>query len=177
MTHDQKDEAEPVEAEAVAWRRLIERLFDCLSDDGDPISATIDLEDASDLIGWARKAHGALTSRDERIAVAEAENAKLRALSEEAIRLMTKYAREAGEATGKLETSELAGIVDDWKARALRAEALLKEAEAVLRRTYDHIGKTPEYHRGEGAVDLMRDAGLLSARIYSTIRACKEGEG
>ena len=74
-----------------------------------------------------------LETRDARIAVAEAENVKLRALAEESIRLMTKYAREAGEATGKLETSELAGVVDDWKARALKAEARLAEAVGALR--------------------------------------------
>lgn len=80
-----------------------------------------------------------LETRDARIAVAEAENVKLRALAEESIRLMTKYAREAGEATGKLETSELAGVVDDWKARALKAEARLAEAVGALEKAEQFI--------------------------------------
>lgn len=42
---------------------------------------------------------------------------------DEAIRECSKWAREAGEAIGKLETSELAGVVDGWRERAEKAEA------------------------------------------------------
>lgn len=40
----------------------------------------------------------------------------------DATRIMGAYAREAGEAKGKLEASELAGIVEGWKRRAEKAE-------------------------------------------------------
>ena len=48
-----------------------------------------------------------------------------------ALREMSKYAREAGEAIGKLETSELAGIVEGWKDRALAAEAQVSALQAA----------------------------------------------
>ena len=48
-----------------------------------------------------------------------------------ALREMSKYARQAGEAIGKLETSELAGIVEGWKDRALAAEAQVSALQAA----------------------------------------------
>lgn len=49
-----------------------------------------------------------------------------------AIRLMSDYARLAGEATGKLEMSEAAGIVDGWRERAERAESSLIASHAKV---------------------------------------------
>ena len=64
---------------------------------------------------------------------AEARAEKAEAERDEALRQMAVYAREAGLATGKLETSEAAGIVEGWKERAEKAEADLKEAREALR--------------------------------------------
>lgn len=47
----------------------------------------------------------------------------------EATRLMSDYARQAGEAKGRLEMSEAAGVVDMWREHAQAAEA---ERDAVL---------------------------------------------
>lgn len=62
-----------------------------------------------------------------------ADNVRLRGERDEALREMTKYAREAGEATGRLETSEAAGIVDGWRERAQAAEARADRMEEALR--------------------------------------------
>lgn len=43
----------------------------------------------------------------------------------EAMRECAKWATEAGEAKGRLEASELAGVVEGWRDRALAAEAAL----------------------------------------------------
>jgi uncharacterized coiled-coil DUF342 family protein len=52
---------------------------------------------------------------------------------DEAIKLVTQYAREAGEATGRLEMSEAAGIVDGWRERAQAAEARATALEERVR--------------------------------------------
>lgn len=54
---------------------------------------------------------------------AEAKVAQLTEERDAALREMTAYARQAGEAIGKLETSEAAGIVEGWKERTTAAEA------------------------------------------------------
>ena len=55
----------------------------------------------------------------------------LQAERDEAVKLMSQYAREAGEALGKLEMSEKAGIVEGWQHRCAKAEA---ERDAALER-------------------------------------------
>ena len=50
-----------------------------------------------------------------------------------ALREISKLAREAGEAKGRLEMSEAAGIVDGWRERAERAEARCRVLEEALR--------------------------------------------
>ena len=64
---------------------------------------------------------------------AEARAEKAEAERDEALRQMAVYAREAGLATGKLETSEAAGIVEGWKERAEKAEAERDAAREALR--------------------------------------------
>ena len=57
---------------------------------------------------------------------------------DEAIKALSDEARNRGEAEGRLEASEMAGVVDGWKARAEAAEAKvarLHEALADLRKT------------------------------------------
>lgn len=44
-----------------------------------------------------------------------------------ALKEMGSWAREAGFAKGKLEASEMAGVVDEWRERALAAEAELEK--------------------------------------------------
>lgn len=50
-----------------------------------------------------------------------------------AIREMGTYARQAGEAIGRLEMSEAAGVVDGWRERAEAAEAREAEAGDLIR--------------------------------------------
>lgn len=49
-----------------------------------------------------------------------------------AFREISKLAREAGEATGRLAMSEAAGIVDGWRERAERAEARCRVLSSAL---------------------------------------------
>lgn len=53
---------------------------------------------------------------------------------DEAIRFMSQYAREAGEAKGRLEMSEAAGIVDGWRERANAAEQALSASQKEVER-------------------------------------------
>lgn len=55
------------------------------------------------------------------------------AFEKQALKRVSDLSREAGEAKGKLEMSEMAGIVEGWKDRALAAEEALKPfaAEAM----------------------------------------------
>lgn len=59
-----------------------------------------------------------------------AENAALREREKAALKECSEWARKAGEAIGKLETSEAAGIVEGWQDRATEAERKLAEAKA-----------------------------------------------
>ncbi len=54
-----------------------------------------------------------------------------------ALREVGKHAREAGEAIGRLEMSESAGIVDGWRERAETAEALADRYEKALTEVRD----------------------------------------
>ncbi|UPT53176.1 hypothetical protein [Synechococcus phage Ssp-JY42] len=53
---------------------------------------------------------------------------------DEAIRFMSQYAREAGEAKGRLEMSEAAGIVDGWRERTEAAEQALSASQQEVER-------------------------------------------
>ncbi len=58
--------------------------------------------------------------------------AQLRAELGQALREVVKWSREAGEAKGKLEGSEMAGAVRGWQERATKAEAELKQKDKEL---------------------------------------------
>lgn len=66
---------------------------------------------------------GECYSEGEARLAAEARATAAEAALKDATKLITKYAREAGEATGRLEMSERAGIVEGWRERAEAAEA------------------------------------------------------
>lgn len=66
-----------------------------------------------------------ILAQAERLAAVEAER-------DAALRECSTYARQAGEAIGRLETSEAAGIVEGWKERALVAETARDAAEYRL---------------------------------------------
>ena len=61
-----------------------------------------------------------------------AENAALRDREKAALKECSDWARQAGEAIGKLETSQAAGIVEGWRDRATEAERKLAEAVTSL---------------------------------------------
>ena len=67
--------------------------------------------------------------RDEVIEL-RARIAELEAFQQQAIKQVCELAREAGEAKGKLEASELPGIVDDWREKCERLERRVAELEA-----------------------------------------------
>jgi len=57
-----------------------------------------------------------------------------------AIAAMTEAARKRGEAEGKLAASEIAGVVEGWRDRALKAEAQLAKARAdALREAHERL--------------------------------------
>ena len=82
---------------------------------------------------------------------------ELEASRDEAVRLMSQYAREAGETKGKLETSELAGIVEGWIERASAAEAKLKTAIVAL----EDIAQRGGALRAREALRSIREGGDL----------------
>lgn len=67
-----------------------------------------------------------------------AQVAALRANEKVAMKECAEWARKAGEAIGKLETSEAAGIVEGWQDRATEAERKLAEARSMLLRWRRH---------------------------------------
>lgn len=71
-----------------------------------------------------------------------------------AYRESSKWAREAGEAKGRLEGSEAAGAVDGWRERAEVAEAKLRVAVEAL----DGIADYPGLHADEAAHLRVDDA-------------------
>jgi hypothetical protein len=77
--------------------------------------------------------------------MAEMRADKLQAERDEALTQMTAYAREAGFAKGALDASEMAGVVEGWKARAEAAEAenaRLREAVALARTCLWNAGES-----------------------------------
>lgn len=67
--------------------------------------------------------------RDEVIEL-RARIAELEAFQQQAIKQVCELAREAGEAKGKLEASEMPGIVDGWREKCERLERRVAELEA-----------------------------------------------
>ena len=93
---------------------------------------------------------------------------KLSATLREATKLMTSYAREAGEATGRLQMSEAAGIVDGWRERAEAAEArvVALEAEPHFTPEDNTIGAA---ERAVGQWVYRRIETLMNAKITTSI--------
>jgi hypothetical protein len=58
--------------------------------------------------------------------------AEARAGLNAALKECSAYARKAGEAQGRLDASELAGVVEGWRERAESAEASLAQAREQL---------------------------------------------
>lgn len=91
--------------------------------------------DHAELARLARKAREQMTCEATTDALCDgvdallAENAALRENEKTALKECSEWARKAGEAIGKLETSEAAGIVEGWQDRATEAERKLAEAE------------------------------------------------
>lgn len=67
------------------------------------------------------------TDLEAEITALKAELAVAKHNEKRALKEMGGWARDAGFAKGKLEASELAGVVDDWRERALAAEAKLEK--------------------------------------------------
>jgi len=102
----------------------VERAADALAKAAERIA---ELERERD--GWrtdALLAESRVAECNQRAEVAEAER-------DAALKETAKYAREAGEAKGKLEMSEAAGIVEGWRERAEAAEARATALEARVR--------------------------------------------
>jgi flagellar biosynthesis/type III secretory pathway protein FliH len=57
----------------------------------------------------------------------------------EAVKQISQLAREAGEAKGKLEMSEAAGVVEGWRERAEAAEARVQKLEEARAETIKHL--------------------------------------
>ncbi len=78
--------------------------------------------DAFEALRSVPEAAAAITTLRARIA-------ELEAFQQQAIKQVCELAREAGEAKGKLEASELPGIVDDWREKCERLERRVAELE------------------------------------------------
>lgn len=82
---------------------------------------------------WNRAAVAFVCTLSDAPSEAAARIAELEGDLKTAFREISKLAREAGEAKGRLEMSEAAGIVDGWRERAERAEAQCRVLEGALR--------------------------------------------
>jgi len=78
--------------------------------------------DAFEALRSVPEAAAAITALRARIA-------ELEAFKQQAIKQVCELAREAGEAKGKLEASELPGIVDGWREKCERLERRVAELE------------------------------------------------
>lgn len=76
--------------------------------------------------------HGEWSEAATAIRALRARIAELEAFQQQAIKQVCELAREAGEAKGKLEASELPGIVDGWREKCERLERRVAELEACL---------------------------------------------
>ena len=95
-----------------------------------------------------------------------------------ALRECSKWAAEAGEAKGRLEASEMAGVVDGWRERAMRAEDALKPFAAMPLSTEteasDLLHRSPaEEMRRHAAATEQRDAQILAAKSALTSAGVK----
>jgi hypothetical protein len=108
----------------------------------------VDADGLADLPSDEREALSILCRR---LQASEAASLKAEGERDEARRLMTQYAREAGEAKGRLEMSEAAGIVDGWRERAQAAELRASKLREALKAGLQHL------HR------MMRAAEMSSA--------------
>jgi len=121
-----------IDPEAFKWRPLPRD-----PDEGPAQKAAYDEMDRNDQRAMDRrkvaarsKARAILSLLLSDKAALEAERDVAKQEAREAISLVSEYAREAGEAKGRLEMSEAAGIVDGWRERALSAEARATASEA-----------------------------------------------
>jgi hypothetical protein len=79
---------------------------------------------------------------DTAITALRAQLAEVEAERDAAIAAMSEAARKRGEAEGKLAASEMAGVVEGWRDRALKAEARLATARADAVRVKPLVWKT-----------------------------------
>jgi hypothetical protein len=89
---------------------------------------------------------------------------RLRAFKKAAIKTVADYARQAGEATGKLEMSEAAGIVEGWKDKCEDLQSRLAEATRILEGVLDHTMSIEEAQKGCTGL-------TLDSRDYQAIEA------
>jgi len=86
---------------------------------------------------------------------------------DEAIKLMTQYARDLGEMEGRYKAAHWPGIVDGWQARAEAAEAALERSNAALKEVraaiLEHAPDTLWVSLIETAVDCI-DAALTNTK-------------
>lgn len=141
----------PAPASNSAVDGAIERLSHCVSNTKAHWSFATDTSPAVDVL-----------VEDLRSLIAE--NAALRAERDEALRECTRWAQEAGEAKGKLEMSEAAGIVEGWKERALASEA----REAALRERVEVLAEALK------AADLLLGVMVASPFWKDTIDPVRE---
>lgn len=98
----------------------------------------------------------------------------LEAERDAAIREMSAWAREAGEAKGRLEASEMAGVVEGWKERAEAAEARLQMAVDALGKVTPiletYVQRVPLGHQPHMMAHKAEEA---VARARSTLQAIR----
>lgn len=114
----------------LVWEQAVEKARKAIYDDGRGMNG----RNRNYLAD--RVARAILAERKEAADALEAQQARIAELEGElkdALREVGKHARKAGEAIGRLEMSEAAGIVDGWRERAESAQALADRYEKALR--------------------------------------------
>lgn len=137
-------------------------------------------QELADQCGCLEKATSHIEALTRRLAQTEAER-------DAALREFTRLATEAGEAQGRLEMSEAAGIVDGWREKCEGMERALAEADRKLRtagsalepfayeaENYDGYDGAPNYADAPNASSLNEVNDLLVGQLREAREALAE---
>lgn len=127
-----------------------------------------------------RSEHESLMERDalmtDALLAAEARAEKAEAERDAALKECSEWARQAGEAIGRLEMSEAAGVVEGWRERAEKAEGDLQKAAASIDALLSSI-VGPPVGAGDGQTRILgAPPPTIIEQARDTLRAIR-GEG
>jgi len=142
--------------------------------------------DAAEEAGWngvdnSKFLTGFISDLAERAERAEADNAKLKADLNEAACLLSKYARAAGLAEGKLKASERAGMVEMWQEQCDKLKATIQRICRAFQGddpeppTVDElIGLAPDFLHALSKLGGLMELEESEAKLRAALKAAVE---